>query len=211
MALFKIFKGSNTDKLLDPNQITLTDGYCYFDTNTGLFYIDAERPDKDENGNLTGSSRLSRGPINAYSAIADANGKLLTTHFTEINSDIAALASNVSIIETTVDNFLTTVFPAYQESVTTAIGVAKNEAISAANTYTDTQLTPISNSISTNTQAITVLQNYFDSLSDDFEDLSTDIANQLTALHTTITEEITTAKSQAIAASEDYTDQEIEK
>ena len=47
MALFKIFKGSETAKLTD-SSITgykvPTDGYAYYDTSTKLFYIDAEYP-----------------------------------------------------------------------------------------------------------------------------------------------------------------------
>lgn len=50
MALFKVFKGSNTAKITDsaatgyitPN--TNTDGYAYYDTSTKLFYIDAAYP-----------------------------------------------------------------------------------------------------------------------------------------------------------------------
>lgn len=44
MALFKIFKGSNTAKITNSSAtgyITPTDGYAYYDTSSKLFYIDA--------------------------------------------------------------------------------------------------------------------------------------------------------------------------
>jgi len=62
MALFKIFKGNETAKLVDSNAAGYripTDGYAYYDTSTKLFYIDA---DYDGNGTTT------RSPINADSA-----------------------------------------------------------------------------------------------------------------------------------------------
>lgn len=73
MALFKINKGSNTQRLTNPNYmegeenkyIQPKDGYCYFDTSTGLFFIDAE----NENGDVV------RAPLNASRAIYDAHGE----------------------------------------------------------------------------------------------------------------------------------------
>ena len=47
MALFKIFKGSDSTKLTDSSvngYISPTDGYAYYDTTTKLFYIDASYP-----------------------------------------------------------------------------------------------------------------------------------------------------------------------
>ena len=47
MALFKIFKGSDSNKLTKPGTtgyLTPTDGYAYYDTTTKLFYIDANYP-----------------------------------------------------------------------------------------------------------------------------------------------------------------------
>lgn len=62
MALFKIFKGNQTNKLTDSTvegyRIPI-DGYAYYDTSTRKFYIDA---DYDNNGTIT------RQPINAYYA-----------------------------------------------------------------------------------------------------------------------------------------------
>ena len=45
MALFKIFKGSESSKLTNPSVTgykTPVDGYAYYDTTTNLFYIDAD-------------------------------------------------------------------------------------------------------------------------------------------------------------------------
>lgn len=47
MALFKIFKGSESSKLTNPSATgykTPVDGYAYYDTTTKLFYIDAAYP-----------------------------------------------------------------------------------------------------------------------------------------------------------------------
>ena len=47
MALFKIFKGSDSSKLTDSSVSGYkvpVDGYAYYDTTTKLFYIDAEYP-----------------------------------------------------------------------------------------------------------------------------------------------------------------------
>ena len=48
MALFKIFKGENSEKLTDSSSVGYIaphDGYCYFAAATGLFYIDHETTD----------------------------------------------------------------------------------------------------------------------------------------------------------------------
>ena len=71
MALFKIFKGRESNKITDPNEPgykPLVDGYAYYDTSTKLFYIDAEYPVENENGQLTNNVQLARKPINAYHA-----------------------------------------------------------------------------------------------------------------------------------------------
>jgi hypothetical protein len=74
MALFKIFKGTDVNKLQakDENgkftEVAFNDGYCYFDTTTGLFFIDAEIVHPD------GKIELTRAPINAGKAIYDING-----------------------------------------------------------------------------------------------------------------------------------------
>lgn len=71
MALFKIFKGNETAKLVDSNATGYrvpTDGYAYYDTSTKLFYIDA---DYDGNGTIK------RYPINAASAWADSLGNVI--------------------------------------------------------------------------------------------------------------------------------------
>ena len=51
MALFKILKGNESNL-----PATLTEGYCYFCTNTGNFYIDY----KDETNALTRSKLSSK-------------------------------------------------------------------------------------------------------------------------------------------------------
>lgn len=61
MALFKIFKGNSSDKLLNPEAQgykTPVDGYAYYNTSTGLFYIDADY----------GNGTITRKPINAQCA-----------------------------------------------------------------------------------------------------------------------------------------------
>lgn len=74
MALFKIFKGTDVNKLQakDENgkftEVAFNDGYCYFDTTTGLFFIDAEIIHPN------GKIELTRAPINAGKAIYDING-----------------------------------------------------------------------------------------------------------------------------------------
>ena len=65
MALFKIFKGSDSSKLTDSTATgykTPTDGYAYYDTSTKLFYIDAAY----DSSNPT---TISRAAINADSAL----------------------------------------------------------------------------------------------------------------------------------------------
>lgn len=62
MALFKIFKGNDSNKLTKPSTtgyLTPTDGYAYYDTSTKLFYIDAAYP---------GAAGITRQPINAAKA-----------------------------------------------------------------------------------------------------------------------------------------------
>ena len=77
MALFKVNKGSNTQRLTNVNYtenggyIPPKDGYCYFDTSTGLFFIDAE----NSSGNVI------RAPINANKAISDVNGNQIDTTY----------------------------------------------------------------------------------------------------------------------------------
>jgi len=62
LALFKIFKGSDSAKLTDSTATGYkipVDGYAYYDTTTKLFYIDAEYP---------GTNGVTRQPINAKKA-----------------------------------------------------------------------------------------------------------------------------------------------
>ena len=83
MALFKIFKGTDTKRLTDPSYtqnggyIQPVDGYCYFDTTTGLFFIDA-------NLGTEQSPRLVRAPINANiaeQAICDIEGNQINNTY----------------------------------------------------------------------------------------------------------------------------------
>ena len=55
MALFKIFKGNDKTKL---DNMPKNDGYAYYNTNNGLFYIDA-------NYNTSNPNLIERKPINA--------------------------------------------------------------------------------------------------------------------------------------------------
>lgn len=78
MALFKIFKGTEVERLTNPshpNYVPLNSGYCYFDTTTGLFFIDAE--------NNTGE--LIRAPINANRAIYDIDGEQINNTYLKKN------------------------------------------------------------------------------------------------------------------------------
>lgn len=82
MALFKVNKGSNTQRLINPSYtenggyIQPKDGYCYFDTSTGLFFIDAEN----------NAGTVVRAPINANRAIQDVEGNQIdTTYETKAN------------------------------------------------------------------------------------------------------------------------------
>ena len=65
MALFKIEKGLAAN--LKTNRPQAVEGYCYFTSDDGKFYIDiasgtAKTP-ADNNGSLTGVTRM---PINSY-------------------------------------------------------------------------------------------------------------------------------------------------
>ena len=78
MALFKIFRGTDISKLTNPaneEYIPLKDGYCYFDTTTGLFFIDAEVVKED------GTTEIVRAPINANRAIYDVVGQRINTTY----------------------------------------------------------------------------------------------------------------------------------
>ena len=60
MALFKIFKGSDSSKITDSSVTGYkvpVDGYAYYDTTTNLFYIDAD---------YEGQGTITREPINAH-------------------------------------------------------------------------------------------------------------------------------------------------
>ena len=62
MALFKIFKGSDSSKITDSSVSGYkipVDGYAYYDTSTNLFYIDAD---------YEGHGTITREPINAHHA-----------------------------------------------------------------------------------------------------------------------------------------------
>jgi hypothetical protein len=53
MALFKVFKGHETQKITDPSAVGYrapaegTNGFAYYDTSSNLFYIDAEYPNSE--------------------------------------------------------------------------------------------------------------------------------------------------------------------
>lgn len=83
MALFKIFKGNQTENLFNsdnnPNYRAPVDGYAYYDTSSKLLYIDA---DYSANGNGT----ITREPINAYSALRDGIGNIIeSTYATKLS------------------------------------------------------------------------------------------------------------------------------
>ena len=84
MALFKIFGNFASGNTTLPT--TYTQGYCYFDKNTGKFWVDttnaaagrmalnAEKADKDSDGNVFSSTYV-KGPASATNgAIATYNG-----------------------------------------------------------------------------------------------------------------------------------------
>ena len=92
MALFKIEKGLAAN--LGVNRPNAVEGYCYFTSDDGKFYIDiangtAKTP-AENNGVLAGSTRM---PINAYladkaaiaewsaRALADVNGNEIDSHY----------------------------------------------------------------------------------------------------------------------------------
>ena len=92
MALFKIEKGLAAN--LGVNRPNAVEGYCYFTSDDGKFYIDiangtAKTP-AENNGVLAGSTRM---PINAYladkaaiaewsaRALADVNLEAVSTSF----------------------------------------------------------------------------------------------------------------------------------
>jgi len=66
LALFKIFKGKDKTKL---DAMPMNDGYAYYNTNNGLFYIDAEYPSENNSNQLV----LDRRPINAQRAFYDSH------------------------------------------------------------------------------------------------------------------------------------------
>ena len=75
MALFKIFKGSDSAKITDPSATgykTPVDGYAYYDTTSKLFYIDAAYDASSPN-------TITRHPINA--AVAGVAGTALNGVF----------------------------------------------------------------------------------------------------------------------------------
>ena len=99
MALFKINRGANTQRLINPNYsengenkyIQPKDGYCYFDTTTGLFFIDAE----NENGEVI------RAPINAAAANKLAAARTISLTGSVTGSGSFDGSGNLSIATTT--------------------------------------------------------------------------------------------------------------
>lgn len=99
MALFKINRGANTQRLINPNYsengenkyIQPKDGYCYFDTSTGLFFIDAE----NENGEVI------RAPINAAAANKLAAARTISLTGSVTGSGSFDGSGNLSIATTT--------------------------------------------------------------------------------------------------------------
>ena len=92
MALFKIFKGTDVNKLTNPaheDYIPLKDGYCYFDTTTGLFFIDAEVVKED------GTTGIVRAPINASKAIYDINGDQIDHTYLAQNNLIESIFNKI--------------------------------------------------------------------------------------------------------------------
>ena len=67
MALFKVFKGKDSEKIINPSASGYkqpVDGYAYYDTSSKLFYIDAAY-------DPTHPEIITREPINAaYAGVA---------------------------------------------------------------------------------------------------------------------------------------------
>ena len=95
MALFKIFKGNQTDNLLNSNATgyrTPTDGYAYYDTSTKLFYIDADYRSEPDPENPV----ITRQPINA--AHAGVAGSALNGIFYGTCSTAASTKTKVATL-----------------------------------------------------------------------------------------------------------------
>lgn len=98
MALFKIFKGDNTNNSLD--KVSKNEGYCYVTTNDMKMYIDI--------------SSATRSPLNAYKAdIADTannyntSSGTIASKFSEINTDLSNKQNSINNINndiTTIEN-----------------------------------------------------------------------------------------------------------
>lgn len=104
MALFKIFKGNNKSNL---NNMPKNDGYAYYNTNNGLFYIDAyytpteEQIREHDPGIITVEDDknygliLDRKPINAHSAFYDNIGnKISETYIKNVTFNTEANTLN---------------------------------------------------------------------------------------------------------------------
>lgn len=101
MALFKIFKGNNKSNL---DGMPKNDGYAYYNTNNGLFYIDAyytptEKQSSEHDPDIITATDdknygliLDRRPINAHSAFCDNLGKIISDTYIEdvaLDTDLA--------------------------------------------------------------------------------------------------------------------------
>lgn len=108
MALFKIFKGNNKSNL---DNMPKNDGYAYYNTNNGLFYIDAYYTPTDEQikendpGIITDENDknygliLDRKSINAHSAFYDNIGnKISDTYIKDVALD-TDLANTLNFVK----------------------------------------------------------------------------------------------------------------
>lgn len=101
MALFKIEKGLAS--ALSKNRPTATEGFCYFTSDDGKFYIDiangtAVTPEQN-GGKLAGATRM---PINAY--MADWASRALADGEGNIIKDIYATKVQITGLQNQIDN-----------------------------------------------------------------------------------------------------------
>ena len=156
LALFKVFKGSNTAKITDPEATGYitpnanTDGYAYYDTSTKLFYIDANYP---------GTEGITRQPINAKKAdiatLALAAEKDGTGEHTIVSYYGHSLGLNNSVL-TLKDGNNTNLSSVTFGALASADAVTGTYTPSGTNTASEIRITPITTNVSKVTNSGTI-------------------------------------------------------